>query len=81
MARRRKAVPLNQTTLLNLLRLNPNSRRVDLTKLRLLQTPSHSSCPKHHNLARSLDILDLKDSLSMVCRVSQASNPASRASQ
>jgi hypothetical protein len=76
-----KAVHLNQTKLPSLPRVNPNSHRVDLSKPRLLQTLSHSSCLKHHNLDRSLDILDLKDILNMACRASRFSNPASRASQ
>jgi hypothetical protein len=76
-----KVVPLNQTTLLNLPRANPNSHRLVPSKLRLLQTHSRSSCLKHHNRGPSLDTQDLKDSLNMVCRASQANTPASPASQ
>lgn len=77
----RRAVPLNQTKLPSLHRVNLNSHRADLSKPRLPQTLNRSSCLKHHNPAHSLDTLDLRDSLSMVCQASRSSNPASRASQ
>jgi hypothetical protein len=81
MVLRRKAEPLNQTKLPSLHRVNLNSHRADLSKPRLLQTLNRSSCLKRHKLDRSLDILDPRDSPSMVCRASRFSNPASRASQ